>query len=78
MIGCGTLALFLAPGIVTEPTELTRTVEGQVLSSTEMPAARRMIIYMEDLAPEGAAAGRWDEISRGLLERALGGFEISR
>jgi hypothetical protein len=47
-----------------------------------------MIIYMEDLAPmkltakelapEGSAAARWDEIARGLLERAAKGLEISR
>jgi hypothetical protein len=45
-----------------------------------------MIIYMEDLggtgltaadlAPEGRAASRWDEISKGLLERAVKGVEI--
>lgn len=45
-----------------------------------------MIIYMEDLsgtgltaadlAPEGRAASRWDEISKGLLERAAKGIEI--
>ena len=47
-----------------------------------------MIIYMEDLAgmkltakdlaPEGRAAAQWDEIAKGLLERAVKGMEISR
>ncbi|HVF91134.1 MAG TPA: hypothetical protein VNH22_13800 [Blastocatellia bacterium] len=45
-----------------------------------------MIIYMEDLSgmgltaadlyPNGRAASRWEEISKGLLERALKGIEI--
>jgi len=45
-----------------------------------------MIIYMEDLngtgftaadlAPGGRAASRWDEMSKGLLERAVKGIEI--
>jgi len=45
-----------------------------------------MMIYMEDLAPmgltagdlaaEGRAASRWDEISKGLLERAVKGIEV--
>src|SRR5262245_8655260 len=45
-----------------------------------------MIIYMEDLtamklsakdlAPDGPAAGQWDEISKALLERATKGIEI--
>ena len=47
-----------------------------------------MVIYMEDLsgmsltaadlAKDGRAAARWDEISKGLLERALKGMEILR
>lgn len=47
-----------------------------------------MIIYLEDLrsmkltaadlAPGGNAATRWEEISRGLLERATKGMEILR
>jgi hypothetical protein len=47
-----------------------------------------MIIYMEDLAPmkltakelasDGRAAAQWDEIAKGLLERAVKGLEISR
>ena len=47
-----------------------------------------MIIYMEDLSgmgltaadlgKDGAAAGRWDEISKGLLDRAVKGIKISR
>ena len=47
-----------------------------------------MIVYIEDLAgmkltaqdlaPGGAAAARWEEISRGLLERAVSGIAISR
>jgi hypothetical protein len=47
-----------------------------------------MIIYMEDLspqkltavelAPEGRAAGQWEEISKALLERATKGIEIVR
>jgi hypothetical protein len=47
-----------------------------------------MIIYMEDLAgmkltakdlaPDGRAAKQWDEIAKGLLERAGKGMEISR
>jgi hypothetical protein len=47
-----------------------------------------MIIYTEDLggmgltaadvAAGGSAASRWDEISKGLLERAVKGLEISR
>src|SRR5262245_59185379 len=47
-----------------------------------------MIIYMEDssgtgltaadLAPNGKAAARWEEVSKGLLERALKGLEILR
>jgi hypothetical protein len=45
-----------------------------------------MIIYMEDLSgrgltaadlsPNGRAASQWDEISKGLLERALKGIEV--
>ncbi len=45
-----------------------------------------MIIYSEDLseqaltaadlAPDGRAASRWDEISKGLLERAVGGMVV--
>ena len=45
-----------------------------------------MVIYMEDLAPmgltaadlgtDGRAAARWEEISKGLLERALKGMEV--
>jgi hypothetical protein len=47
-----------------------------------------MIIYMEDLsgmgltaadiAEGGRAAARWDEISNGLLERAVKGMKIQR
>ena len=47
-----------------------------------------MIIYAEDLAPmkltaqdlapDGPAAARWEEISKGLLERTVKGLEISR
>ena len=47
-----------------------------------------MIIYLEDLsgmglkaadlAPQGSAATRWDEISNSLLERAVKGMKISR
>ncbi|HKS40174.1 MAG TPA: hypothetical protein VJX74_06135 [Blastocatellia bacterium] len=47
-----------------------------------------MIIYMEDLsgmgltandlAPNGSAIARWDEISSGLLERAMKGMKILR
>lgn len=47
-----------------------------------------MVIYMEDLggtgltaadlAPGGKAAARWDELSKGLLERATKGLKISR
>jgi hypothetical protein len=47
-----------------------------------------MIIYMEDLstmgltaadvAPGGSTAARWDEVSKGLLDRAIKGLEISR
>ena len=47
-----------------------------------------MIIYMEalsglgvtagDLGEGGSAAGRWNEISRGLLERAIKGMKVSR
>ena len=47
-----------------------------------------MIIYMEDLAamkltakelaPDGRAAAQWDDIAKGLLERAVKGMEISR
>ncbi len=47
-----------------------------------------MIIYMEDLngmgftaadlAEGGRAAARWDEISKGLLERAVKGLKIQR
>jgi hypothetical protein len=47
-----------------------------------------MIIYMEDLspmrvtaaelAPGGAAAARWEEVSTGLLQRATKSLEISR
>lgn len=45
-----------------------------------------MVIYIEDLsgtgltaadlAPEGRAAGRWEEMSKGLLERAQEGMKI--
>ena len=47
-----------------------------------------MVIYMEDLAGMGLTAGdlaadgraptRWDEISKGLLERALKGMEVMK
>jgi hypothetical protein len=47
-----------------------------------------MIIYMEDLsgmgltaadlAEGGRAAVRWDEISNGLLERAVKGMKVQR
>jgi hypothetical protein len=47
-----------------------------------------MIIYLEDLgekkltaadfAPGGREAARWEEFSRALLERAVGGMKISR
>lgn len=47
-----------------------------------------MIIYIEDLgatgltaadlSPGGRAADRWDEISKGLLERATKGMKVSR
>lgn len=47
-----------------------------------------MIIYLEDLGPKkltaadlspgGREAARWDEFSRGLLERAAAGLKISR
>jgi biopolymer transport protein ExbD len=47
-----------------------------------------MIVYIEDLsgmglsaadlAKNGAAAARWDEISKGLLNRAIGGIRIVR
>jgi hypothetical protein len=47
-----------------------------------------MIIYLEDLtdmkltaadvSPGGSAATRWEEISKGLLDRAMKGIEISR
>lgn len=47
-----------------------------------------MIIYMEDLsamgltaaelAPNGKAAAEWDEMSKGLLDRAVKGIKISR
>jgi hypothetical protein len=47
-----------------------------------------MIIYMEDLTgmgltaadlgKDGAAAARWDEISKGLLDRAVKGIKVSR
>jgi hypothetical protein len=47
-----------------------------------------MIIYMEDLSgmgltaadlgKDGAAAARWDEISKALLDRAVKGIKISR
>ncbi|MBA3256953.1 MAG: hypothetical protein H0T64_09940 [Pyrinomonadaceae bacterium] len=47
-----------------------------------------MIIYIEDLsglgltaadlAPDGRAAARWEEISRGLLERAQKGLKVVR
>jgi hypothetical protein len=47
-----------------------------------------MVIYIEDLgamnltaadfAGGGSAAARWPEISKGLLERAVGGMKISR
>ncbi len=46
-----------------------------------------MIIYLEDLGPRkltaadlspgGREAARWDEFSRALLERAVGGIKIS-
>ena len=54
-------------------------------------AAKRnelMIIYLEDLspmkitaadvAPGGKAAARWDQISKGLLERATKNMKLSR
>ncbi len=47
-----------------------------------------MIIYLEDLsgtgltaadlAPNGKAAAQWDEVSKGLLDRAVKGIKISR
>ena len=47
-----------------------------------------MIIYMEDLsgrgltaadlAPNGKAAAQWEELSKGLLERAVSGLKITR
>lgn len=47
-----------------------------------------MIIYMEDLSgmrltaadlgKDGKAAARWDEISKGLLDRAVKGIKVSR
>ena len=47
-----------------------------------------MVIYMEDLAgmgltagdlaADGRAAARWEEISKGLLERAVKGMEVMR
>ena len=47
-----------------------------------------MIIYMEDLSgmgltaadlsPNGSAATRWDEVSRGLLERTMKGMKVLR
>ena len=47
-----------------------------------------MIIYMEDLtaikltakelAPDGRAAAQWDDIAKGLLDRAVKGIEITR
>jgi hypothetical protein len=47
-----------------------------------------MIIYAEDLrgtgltaadlAPNGQAVARWNEIRKGLLERATKGFKISQ
>lgn len=47
-----------------------------------------MIIYMEDLsgtglaaadlAPNGKAAAQWEELSKGLLERAVKGLKITR
>lgn len=47
-----------------------------------------MIIYLEDLSDmgltaadlgkDGKAAARWDEISKGLLERAVRGMTITR
>jgi len=47
-----------------------------------------MVIYIEDLSPTGLvaadfaeggrAAARWPDISKGLLERAVGGMKISR
>lgn len=47
-----------------------------------------MIIYIEDLSetgltaadlgPGGSAAARWDDIARGLLERALGNMKVKR
>jgi hypothetical protein len=47
-----------------------------------------MIIYMEDLSDRGltakdlgksgSAAGRWNEISAGLLDRAIKGMKLSR
>jgi hypothetical protein len=47
-----------------------------------------MVIYMEDLAgmgltagdlgTDGRASGRWEEISKGLLERALKGMEVRK
>ena len=47
-----------------------------------------MIVYVEDLAalkltaadlgPTGAAADKWNDISKGLLDRALKGIEVVR
>ena len=47
-----------------------------------------MIIYLEDLsamkltaadlAPDGKAAGQWEAMSKGLLERAISGMKVSR
>jgi hypothetical protein len=47
-----------------------------------------MVIYMEDLAgmkltakdlaPDGGAAARWDDVAKGLLERAVKGMEVNR
>ena len=54
----------------------------------EQKRSELMIIYVEDLAPmkltakdlapDGPAADRWEEISQGLLERAMKGIEITR
>jgi hypothetical protein len=47
-----------------------------------------MVIYLEDLsgmgltagdlAPGGSAAQRWEDVSKGLLERAVKGMEVLR
>jgi hypothetical protein len=37
-----------------------------------------MKLTAKDLAPGGRAAAQWDDIAKGLLERALKGMEIAR